>query len=194
MMRTGTHTYVSWMKWHYYMGRLTGDDSYSIQADKMAESWWGEVRSVNTAQGVAYVWPRGIIGEGSSADYLMPTVYASMVIADMVELHMEEYGRWASEREMRRFALTFTKLMADEGFPIKRDVGGEHAQAGLRSEGDAWSWMTRHGFWLSGYPHLAAWDDTGAIDALIEDAYERKGAHTGMMLSAGALLDSMHRS
>ena len=188
MMRTGTHTYLSWMKWHYYMERLTGNHAYRVQADKMAESWWGEVRSVNTAQGVAYVWPRGIIGEGSGADYLMPTVYASMVIADMVELHMEGYGRWGSESEIRRFTLTFTRLMADDGFPIKRDVGGEQPRAGLRSEAENWPWMTRHGFWLSGYPHLAAWDDGDVMVGLIDDAYGRKGSHTGMMLSAGALL------
>jgi hypothetical protein len=193
---TGMHTYATWLRWHHYMGVLTGDAGYAVEAARMADLWWDEMRPVATPAGVAYVWPRSLLSLSNGVgNYLMPTTYASMVYADVVELHLEGFHRWASVEEMRRFARTFTEFVMDSSNPIRNglaaDIGGGVARAGLRSDASNWPRMTTHGFWLSGYPHIAAWDDTEAMIVLTQDAYERRGPNVGMMLEAGALASSV---
>ena len=198
MTMSTMHSFVSWVRWHYYMAMLTGDDRYLDEAKGMADVWWAEMRAVTTSGGTAYVWPRGVLGLGAQSDYLMPTVYASMVIADAVELHLEGFHRWASADEMERFARTFTRFMLDTSDPAKNgiaaDIGGGTARAGLWSDAKNWPRMTMHGFWLSGFPLLAAWDDTGRIAAFTNEAHAARGPNVGMMLQTGALLGDVLES
>jgi hypothetical protein len=186
MTKGGIHERQSWLKWHHYMGLLTGNEAYTVEAKRMADEWWAEMLTVDTPSGTAYVWHRD--------DFLMPTVYAAGVVADVVELHLEGFDRWGSAEEVRRFARTFTEFIMDSKDPdangLAADIGGEVARAGLRSDAKNWSRMTTHGFWLSGFPLLAAWDPSGKIADFTRLAHERRGQNVGMMLQTGALLDA----
>ena len=186
MTKGGIHERQSWLKWHYYMGLLTGNVRYTAEAKRMAEEWWAEMLTVDTPSGTAYMWRR--------RDFLMPTVYAAGVVADVVELHLEGFDRWASAEEVRRFARTFTEFVIDTDDPdtngLAADIGGEVARAGLRSDAENWRRLTTHGFLRSGFPLLAAWDPSGKIADFTEVTHEQRGENVGMMLQTGALLDA----
>jgi hypothetical protein len=178
MGRPHTHDYYSWMKWHHYMGLLTGDVGYAAEAERMADVLWGEVREVATPAGTAYVWARSIVSLNGSADYLMPATYASMVFADVVELHLEGFHRWGSVVEVERFARTVTELMRGvelgSGEALASDVGGEVARARLATDSDGpWRRVSTHGFGGSNFPLISAWDASGVLLGLTESVDQR---------------------
>jgi hypothetical protein len=178
MGRPHTHDYYSWMKWHHYMGLLTGDVGYAAEAERMADVLWGEVREVATPAGTAYVWARSIVSLNGSADYLMPATYASMVFADVVELHLEGFHRWGSVVEVERFARTVTELMRGvelgSGEALASDVGGEVARAGIATDSDGpWRRVSTHGFGGSNFPLISAWDASGVLLGLTESVDQR---------------------
>ena len=182
MGRPHTHDYLSWAKWHHYMGLLTGDSAYTAEALRMADILWAELREVGTPSGTAYVWARSVLSLEGSSDYLMPTTYASMVYADVVELHLEGFHNWASSVAMERFARTVTELMRDVDFAsgevLASDIGGEVARAGIGSysEFDASRWrrVTLYGLSGSNFPLISVWDASGVLLELTE-ASDRRG-------------------
>src|SRR5690606_1098185 len=114
MLRPHTHTYYSWMKWHYYMGKLTGESGYTRQANEMADVLWDhEIFSTSSPSGTAYVWNRSVVSEGGSADYLHPVTYARYVFADAVEFNLEGFDKWASDESLTRFARTVAEFVVD---------------------------------------------------------------------------------
>jgi hypothetical protein len=188
-----THSYYAWTKWHYYMGRLTGDDRYLTEANRMADVLWGELRSVATPAGTAYVWARSVLALGGVGDYLHPTTYARYTFGDIVEFHLEGFHRWASEAELPRFTRTFTEFVMDVPDPMSggfaSDVGGGVAKAGLASD-DSWSRMSVNRFRISSYALIAAWDPSDALPTVAADAYATKGASGGAMMAAGSFVDA----
>jgi hypothetical protein len=188
-----THSYYAWTKWHYYMGRLTGDGRYLTEASRMADVLWGELRSVATPAGTAYVWARSVLALGGTADYLHPTTYARYVFGDIAEFHLEGFHRWASEAELPRFTRTFTEFVMDVNDPMTggfaSDVGGGVARAGLVTD-DAWPRMTVNRYRVSAYALIGAWDPTDALPGVTADAYAAKGASGGAMMAAGSFVDA----
>lgn len=188
------NTHLAWTKWHFYMGELTGDDAYTAEAHRMADRWWDQIRSVGTDSGVAYVWPRSSIDLGGREEFLSPTVYASGIYADLVQLHFAGFHRWADPEELRAFARTFTTFVMDDRDPMDHglapDVGGGRARAGIASEGEDWPRMTAHGFSLSGFSLLAAWDATGRIAGFGDEAYDGRGSNLGLVLEVAGLVEA----
>ena len=196
MMRPHTHTYSSWMRYHYYMWHLTGEAGYLAEANRMADVLWAELRPVETATGTAYVWARSVLAEGGGEDYLHPTTYARYVFGDVVEMHLEGFHRWASAEEMGRFARTFTELIIDNRDPVRNgfasDIGGGRSRAGLRSD-DSWPRLSADRFRLSSYALLGAWDDTGKLSTLAREVELALGDSDTAILTAGLFLDARLR-
>lgn len=181
MIRPHTHTYHSWLKWHYYMGLLTGESGYSMEAERMADVIWNdEIHTTNTAEGPAYVWTRSILSEGGSADYLHPTTYARYVYGDVVEFHLEGFHRWANPEVVGGFARTFSEFVIDEDHATSStdwfasDIGGGVSRAGIRSD-PSWSRMEIYKFEASPYALITAWDDTGRVRDVSYRVLERLG-------------------
>jgi hypothetical protein len=169
------------MKWHYYMGKLTGKSGYTKQADHMADMLWdNEIISATSPSGVAYVWNRSVLSEGGSQNYLHPTVYARYVYADVTEFYLEGYDKWANETNMERFARTIAEWVIDyENRGTDRsdkkdwfsgDIGGDVPRAGIRS--DDWSRMYTYRWESSPYAQMAAWDSSGRIRDISIDVLE----------------------
>jgi hypothetical protein len=194
--RPHTHTYSSWMRWHYYMGQLTGDAAYVAEAERMADVLWGELRTVETPSGPAYVWARSVLSEGGSGDYLHPTTYARYVFGDIVELHLEGFHRYADDAELERFARTFTELIVDNGDPAQRgfaaDVGGGRTQAGLRSD-PAWSRLSPDRYRLSPYALIGAWDASGDIAAVTHEIERSLGGNDTALLNAALFVEAFFK-
>lgn len=171
MIRPHTHTYYSWLKWHYYMGELTGASGYSKEAERMEGKLWEDIESVSTSTGTAYVWARSVLSEGGGADYLHPTTYARYVYSDVVEFYLEGIGRWASDENMKRFARTIATWVIDvEGAEGKKDwfssdIGGGTSRGGIRSD-SSWSRMDVYKYEVSAYAMIMYWDPTNKIDTI----------------------------
>jgi hypothetical protein len=196
MMRPHTHTYFSWMRYHYYMGHLTGEAGYLTEANRMADVLWSELRPVETKSGTAYVWARSVLAEGGGEDYLHPTTYARYVFGDVIEMHLEGFHNWASAEEIARYARTFTDLIMDSSDPIKNgfasDVGGGRPRAGLRSD-SSWPRLSADRFRLSAYALIGAWDETGNLSAVAREVEEALRDSDTAILAAGLFLDAWLR-
>lgn len=194
MMRPHTASYVRWMKWHYYMGLLTEDAAYMVEALRMADVLWSstEIRPVETRIGPAYVWPRSVMKLGGSGDYLMPITYAGVVFGHTVEFHLEGFHYWAEQAEVERFARTLSELIMDTDDPLQNglasDVGGGIPRANLPSD-PSWSRMSAPNAADRSFLWIAAWDRTGSVRALAEALVDRPSIH----VAVGAFVDEwMH--
>lgn len=167
MIRPHTHTYYSWMKWHYYMSKLTGDQAYLKEAERMAGMLRQDIVEVATGSGPAYVWTRSVLSEGGHEDYLHPTVYARYVYHDAIEFYFEGFGWWDDDA-LEAMARTFATWVIDpehaEGSRdwFTGDIGGDHERGGIRS--DDWNRMDYYRYEASAYAEIAAWDPSGKID------------------------------
>jgi hypothetical protein len=198
MIRPHTHTYHSWLKWHYYMGGLTGESGYLAEAKRMADVIWNEeIHTTNTKEGPAYLWTRSILSEGGSEDYLHPTTYARYVYGDVVEFHFEGFHRWANPEVVGGFARTFAEFVIDEEHATSStdwfasDIGGGVSRAGIRSD-PSWSRMEIYKFETSPYALVGAWDDTGRVRDVTYRVLQRLGGVDSprtVYLAAGIFLE-----
>ncbi|MBX3144443.1 MAG: hypothetical protein KF813_11840 [Trueperaceae bacterium] len=199
MVRPHSHTYHSWLKWHYYMGLLTGRSAYTREAERMAGMIWNnELKTVSTSTGTAYVWARSIVSEGGGERYLQPTNYARYVFADIVELHLDGFHRWADSSEMRRFANTVAGLMIDKSGArstfdwFASDVGGGTARAGIASD-SSWARADIYKFQSSGMPMMMTWDTSGRVKSITDEARGPLGGTRSAEIAVSYLLYDMLR-
>lgn len=158
------HTYHSFMKWHHYMGRLTGNSAYTREAQRMSNVLWTkEFKEVSSRYGTAYVWARGVISEGSSARYLMPQDYARFVVQEAIDLHFEGFGPYKSNTTMKKFANSLTGFVIDDSNykSFARDIGGGSSRGGLAASPTSWRRMGQARFAESSWAMLSAWDSSG---------------------------------
>lgn len=199
MIRADGHVYYSWLKWHYYMGLLTGNSAYTRQAERMAGMIWNnELKTVSTSTGTAYVWARHIVSEGGNERYLQPFNYARYNFADAVELHLEGFSRWADANEMSRYANTISGLMIDRAGArstfdwFASDVGGGSARAGIPSD-PSWSRGTIYKYQASGLPMFMAWDSSGRIKSITDEARHPLGGTRTAEMGVSYLIYNMRR-
>ncbi len=169
--RPHSHTYMSGIKYHYYMYQLTGDPEYLAYAELASDRVWEGFIEVDTEAGRSgYVWNRSILAELRDGDlgenYLLPTTYARYFYADVVEFHLAGFHTWANA-DMSLFAHVVADFVIDrEGTSgsdwFARDVGGGKSRGGIPSS-SSWDRQTTNVWYRSPYVLLAPWDETGKI-------------------------------
>ena len=163
----GFHTIHSFMKWHHYMGKLTGNSTYTREAERMAKVFWQEeFKEVSSRNGTAIVWARGLISKGKREYYLMPQDYARFVVQDAVDLHFEGFSYYKSNTNMKKFANMLTGfVLTDSSYrSFARDVGGGVSRAGIPASSGKWSKMVPTRFAESSWSFLANWDSSGKVE------------------------------
>jgi len=192
-IRPFTHTYYSWTKWHYYMWKLTGDDAYGNEANRMANALWSDIRSVSTPNGPTYVWPRGVLAEGNDHNYLHPTGYANNVYGDFVTFHLEGFHNWASNDHMQTFARTFTTFVMDTDDPLRNgfaaDIGGASPKAGYHVD-PHWPRRSASAFINYQYALISPWDTTHRIADITQNIQNAYTDRDTTRLAAALLLNS----
>ena len=170
----GLHTYHSFMKWHYYMGKLTGKSAYSKEAERMADVLWrNEFKEVSTKYGTGLVWPRGVLSEGSGENYLMPQGYARYVVQEAVDLHFEGFSRYADKAVLRKMANATADFVIDrsDSDSFARDIGGGSSRAGIPASSSKWKRMSQPRFAESSWSYLAAWAESDKIEKMAREAF-----------------------
>ncbi len=198
MERPDYHSHHSWTKWHYYMGLLTGRSSYMTEANRMADMIWNrEIKTTSTSYGTANVWSHGVISLGSKQDYLQPNMYSRYVFADSVEFYFEDFHRWGSDSEMKRFANTIAAFIIDRSGAesstdwFTADIGGDRARAGIPSD-PSWNRMHIHRWESSPFSILAPWDASGRIMDITDQVVDKLGSRPrGVDVATAYLLESL---
>ena len=173
------HTYHSFMKWHYYMGKLTGKSAYTKEAERMADVLWkNEFKETSSRYGTALVWARGVrskiaSSQQSLSNFQMPQTYARYVVQEAVDLHFEGFDRYKSSSTLQKMANAFADFMIDDGSDsFARDIGGGKTRAGIpASSSSKWGRMSQPRFAESSWSYLAAWDKSDKIEKVAREAF-----------------------
>ena len=184
---TGLHTYHSFMKWHYYMGQLTGKSAYTQEAERMADVMWqNEFKEVSTQYGAGLVWRRAVVStldksnpNYTTLNYLMPQGYARYVVQEATDLHFEGFDRYAQSSMLEKMANMVADFVitSDKFAPLpktvgSRDIGGGKSRAGIPASGSSWDKLTPYRFAESSWSYLAAWDKkSNKIEKAAEEIY-----------------------
>lgn len=191
MGRPYVHETVSFIKYHYYMYRLTEREEYLREAKRLTDIVLAEFQEVETDEGPALVWTHALVRQGGDREFLQPTTYARYVFADAVDLHLEGFDRWADPELVRGLANTLAQFIIDEDeMEMARDIGGGERRAGLRpSSDDDWSGPTYTQYAISPFALLAAWDESGIVVEFSERVHERLDSdQRSILVPAGLLL------
>lgn len=165
------HPYVQFIRYHYYMGKLTGDESYLAEAERMAGKVTEQVRPVYTSGGPAYVWNQRFLPEGDG-DVLpcQPFVYLQLTFQAFEDMALEGFSIF-NDAFMQRVATAMTALVVEDGYRrFAKDICGGTYQAGFVPFWDGDGGITYH-FVNMPYAEIGKWDATGQLRRNVERAY-----------------------
>ena len=187
------HTYYSWTKWHFYMGLLTGDESYLREAHRMADVIWANIRVTDTTRGLVYVWASNISEKSDARQYLMTTAYAHSVYGDIVTFHFEGFHNWASHDHLRAFARTVTEFVLDSDDVVSNgvtaDIGGDARRAGIPAMSGR-PRRTAEAFAGYQFALISPWDSTGRLANVSREVRSAYPSINTTRLAAGLVLDA----
>lgn len=177
--RPHTHTFISTTKLYFYLHLLTGDQGWKNEAERNLNIFLDkEIKTVSTSAGTANVWARSILSEGGGENYLHPTTYARYVYGDLVEFHLQGFGRLTDAGQLARFARTFTEFVIDTSGArtgtdwFSHDVGGGKSRAGIPTD-SSWKRLTIYAYNVSGYVLMTAWDSSGKMQDISVRSLDR---------------------
>jgi hypothetical protein len=192
--RPHMHETVSFIKFNFYMYRLTGREPYLREARRLTDVVFRELREAETPQGAAFVWRRSIVGQGGGEEYLMPTTYGGLVLSDALDLHLEGLYGWADPGMPTRFANTLSAFIINNGSEnFARDVGGGVSRSGFRpSNPFEWSRQSSTQFAIKPFALLAHWDESGRVEAVSAALHHSLAPpHNYPFLATGLLIDAI---
>jgi hypothetical protein len=153
-----THVYVQWIRYHYYMFRLTGKPAYHEEASRMAQVIANNFTVVKSPAGEAARWDHGI----QEVHGTQRTNYARYTMQGLADLSMENFNMFLSNDFMKRIAatLSFFILRPDEEDSIAYHVDGKGS-------------LTADMYSISPFPELGYWDNSGRIRVVSEKIFNR---------------------
>jgi len=134
------NSYYGWIRWHYYMGLLTGDTAYTAEAVRMSERLFRGLVPCSTPVGTAYVWHHSDQTHPAAhyAPNLMNTSYAEYVFAFAIDMYFEGFHDWADPTHLQRFGRTMSQYVIGDADiftdGLYADVGGERERCGIPSQ------------------------------------------------------------
>jgi hypothetical protein len=168
--RPFTPTYANFTRYHLYMYKLTGKESYYNEALRLASLLQKEMVNVTAAGSPAYVWDRAMTVTGAKPLGCQPLKYVHLYLNAVVDLHLEGIGFFAQKTTMQKFANTIRTFVMDDGAKsFARDNCGGVNRGGLTS----YASYNRAGpsFYIRSQLTLAAWDSSGKITNVAQQVY-----------------------
>lgn len=154
----------------YYLWKMTGNPFYADRASSCASDL-SEHMQLNPGSPTSYQWKHQISGSDLGWQRIN---YAQYFLRVVQEMHLEEFGDFAQESEMERFASTF----ADVVFPA---AGAPYGSMAERVDGSGTVPFNLYN--LAGF---GRWDDSGFILDRAESEYST--GLSGVSNAAYALL------
>lgn len=154
------HPYVQWIRYHFYMGRLTGDGSYTREAMRMAGIVRGNMRLTSTSGGTGYEWGHGVQLNGSESLGCQPMVYVRLTTQALADLATQD-SRLFDTTFMQQVANTmaYKAWKSTDGTQLANDICGGGSHGSL--------------YYSASHPYtvLAAWDSSGRLAEISIRAY-----------------------
>lgn len=154
-----THPFAHFMRFHYYLYRMTGDQQYLDEAFRRATVLDNMMEERETDHGIAFVWDHRVPNMGEASLGCQPTVYGLLTIDAFQDLAREGFGKYADPAYMMRYTATFRDLVLKGNV---EDMAGSICGTGSENF---------EKFLISGVPGLATWDETGELMDLTNQAY-----------------------
>ena len=156
-----THAYLQWIRYHYYMAKLTGDQAYMDEAVRMAGNIKDQIQLVSTPIGTADFWYHGMTLIGASSTYgPQPTHYARYTVQAAADLAAEGFNIFGQSGFMDRMANTLSYFIMNSTSSYAGNIDG----SGTPESYDRYS--------ISPWAMLGRWDNTGKIQSETERVYK----------------------
>lgn len=156
------HPYSEWIRYHFYMYKLTGRSAYYTEAKRMASVVKENMRPVSTTAGEGYVWDHRVQLSGSASGACQPTVYIRLSVQAFQDLAMLDSNLFDTTF-MRKIANTmaYKVMKSSSGDPLANDVCGNGTY------GNTWPYAK--------WPYAAAapWDTSGRLESALRSAEGR---------------------
>ncbi|ADI13647.1 hypothetical protein [Truepera radiovictrix] len=163
LTRNLMHPYVQWIRYHHYMGKLTGDSGYTAEARRMARIVENNMRSVNTPSGTGYVWDHRVQLSGRASNGCQPMVYVRLTTQGLADLATQGVF---SNTFMQRVAngMAHVGLKSTDG-----QLAGNICGSGTYSNRSA----------VRNFPYaqIASWDRSGRLRTAAERVYNATERH-----------------
>ena len=158
-----THSYMQWIRYHFYMAKLTGNKTYEDEALRMAGVINNQIKQVSTSIGTGDMWDHGMTVLGVSSYGAQPTHYARYTVQGAADLAAEGFSIFGQSGYMDRMSVTLANYVMD---------GNLSAYAG-NIDGSASGSETFDVYTISPWAMLGRWDKTGEIQVETDRVYKK---------------------
>ncbi len=148
------HPYIQWIRYHYFMSELTGDQAYYNEAVRMAGVMDRQVTQTNTPLGVAAQWNHGMTELGESSMGAQRMNYARYTVQAAADLALEDFNVFGQAGFMDKMALTIGNFIMDSSAP---------SSFAYRIDGTSSPRETDDRYAISAYTQLGRWDSSGRV-------------------------------
>jgi hypothetical protein len=189
------HIYINFVRYHYYMHKLTGNSAYLKEASRLASVVDKNMIDIKTSKGIAYIWQHSVtfdMWRDSQVGNTQMTVYLLKTYAAIMDLHCEGFAQFNSDSVMKSYMMPIRDFVLDgqsTTLPLARGIGGEIIRKGIR-HGDGFLMGPRPTFgsdhnyvrknihiWTTGlFGMLALWDDTTKLRDFTVKAHNTSNA------------------
>jgi hypothetical protein len=154
------HPYAHFMRFYYYLYRLTDDEKYLDEAFRRARVLDNMMKHKVVNHEIAFVWDHRVPGMGDPPYGCQETGYGIFTVLAFQDLSMEGFGKYADPEYMRHYTITFRDLVLTHGTDA---LAGTVCGDGEESFGK---------YSISSIPGLAVWDDSGKILGFSAEAFQ----------------------
>jgi fibronectin type 3 domain-containing protein len=184
------HVYVGFLRYHYYMSKLTGRTDYMNEAMRMASVVAKNSCLVSGPNGDVYVMPHMVYYDPTSNSslsattqpYAHMTTYVRSTFSSYISMAMEGFAQFAEPGVMRKYVGAFRDFMLDGESPmVDRSICGDLSRTGIMNgvkrtvkpaSLSSQYGRANEGNYASSAQMLAAiWDPTGKMHSVNEHTY-----------------------
>jgi hypothetical protein len=155
-----SHVYIQFVRYHFYMAKLTGENAYENEALRMAGILMDHIQPVSTPIGTGALWDHGMPIIGGRTLGAQPVNYARYTVQAAADLAAEGFSIFGQSGFMERMAVTLANKV----------LVGTSAYAG-RIDGRVIGGTTLGQYAISPWAMLGRWDSTGKIRKETERLY-----------------------
>jgi hypothetical protein len=158
-----THVYIQFVRYHFYMAKLTGEKAYENEALRMSDILNHHIKAVSTPIGTGAIWDHGMPILNIASYGVQETHYARYTVQAAADLALEGFSIFAQPGFMDRMAVTLANfVLVKNGEAYARAIDGS-GSGGERLERYA----------ISPWAMLGRWDKSGKVQAEANRVYRK---------------------
>ena len=157
------HPYMQFVRYHYYMAKLTGDKAYETEALRMTGNIKNQIKSRPTPIGTSSLWDHAMTVLGAPSLGAQPTHYARYTVQAAADLAAEGFSIFGQVGYMDRMAVTLVHYV----------IGGNRNAYAARIDGSKLGGESLDRYAISPWAMLGRWDKTGKLKIEAERIYRK---------------------